>query len=159
MRKPKPMSKLAPAYVALALTLPILIGGCQPEAVKSPEPIAEPIAPVVSPIEDSHPRARLIVGSPDLQGSVVLTDPRFRPVGNFQQAQVTVRNLTENRYTLEYRVDWFDDQDFAVDDRRVWHRLTLNAYEERALTSTGKNPQASKVTVTVRLPDDRTMQF
>jgi uncharacterized protein YcfL len=145
------------AYAAAAVLLPLALGGCQPETVQNPAPVPVVVAP--SPIDDSHPRARLIVGSPGLQGNIVLAEPRFRPVGNFQQAQVTVRNLTQDRYTLEYRIDWFDDQDFSVDDRRVWHRLTLNAYEERALTSTGKTAQASKVTVIVRLPDDRTMQF
>lgn len=141
--------------MALTPVLVLLLAGCQTETIRDPDPVAF----VVSPIDDSHPRARLIVGSTPLHGNVVLSEPRFRPVGNFQQAQVTVRNLTQDRYTLEYRVDWFDDHDFSVDDRRVWHRLTLNAYEERALTSTGKTPQASKVTVIVRLPDDRTMQF
>jgi uncharacterized protein YcfL len=146
-----------PLKYAAAALLPLMLAGCQTENVQNPAPVPQVVAP--SPIDDSHPRARLIVGSTVLHGNIVLSDPRFRPVGNFQQAQVTVRNLTQDRYTLEYRIDWFDDHDFAVDDRRVWHRLTLNSYEERALTSTGKTQQATKVTVIVRLPDDRTMQF
>lgn len=110
--------------------------------------------PPLSPVDDSHPRARLITGSRDLLGYIALTNPRFRQVGQLAQVNVNVENLSENRYTLEYRFEWMDDQGFAVDGKNVWHRFTLSPQGQTTVASMGKTPDAKNIVFTVRFPDD-----
>ena len=105
-------------------------------------------------VDDSNPRAKLIVGSKDLVGYVVLLNPKFRQLGQMTQAQVTVQNLTENRYSLEYKCDWFDAHGFQVGPRPVWQRFTLTPMITKTVTSMGKVPEARNIVFTVRLPDD-----
>lgn len=105
-------------------------------------------------VNDTDPRARLIIGSEDLLGKIVLSRPRFKPVGTLTQAQVYVQNLTEERYTLEYKIDWEDSQGFAIRGINAWRRFTLTPHQQEALVATGKKPEATNIVVTVRLPDD-----
>jgi len=105
-------------------------------------------------IDTSHPRAKLITGSEKLVNKVAVIDPRFRQVGQLQQAEVTVQNLTDIRYTLEYKFDWEDSQGFSVDSRSVWHRFTLTPRQTQRFQSTGKTPAAALIIFTVRFPDD-----
>ena len=105
-------------------------------------------------IDTSHPQAKLIIGSKKLLGKVAVIDPRFRTVGKLNQAEVTVQNLTENRYTMEYKFNWEDNQGFSVDSSNVWHRFTLTPRQTQRFQSTGKTPQASAIIFTVRFPDD-----
>ena len=104
--------------------------------------------------DSSHPRAKLIVGSRQLSGKVIIVDPRFRLVGRLNQAEVTVKNLTETRYALEYKFEWQDNQGFSIDSGNVWHRFTLTPLQTRRFQSTGKTPQASAIIFMVRFPDD-----
>jgi uncharacterized protein YcfL len=105
-------------------------------------------------IDTSHPNAKLIVGSKKLLGKVAVIDPRLRSVGQLNQAEVTVQNLSDNRYTLEYKFDWEDNQGFSVDSRNVWHRFTLTPRQTQRFQSTGKTHQATAIIFTVRFPDD-----
>lgn len=105
-------------------------------------------------VNTTHPRAKLIVGSEDLLGKIVLSQPRFKTVGTLTQAQVYVQNLTEDRYTLEYKFDWEDSQGFTIKGINAWRRFTLTPHQQEALVATGKNPNATNIVVTVRLPDD-----
>jgi uncharacterized protein YcfL len=105
-------------------------------------------------IDTSHPNAKLITGSEKLMNNVAIIDPRFRKVGQLQQAEVTVQNLTDIRYTLEYKFDWEDSQGFSVDSHSVWHRFTLTPRQTQRFQSTGKTPAASIIIFTVRFPDD-----
>ncbi len=107
-----------------------------------------------SMIDTSNPRAKLIVGSKKLVNKIVLLDPRFRVLGQMTQAEVTVQNLTDDRYTLEYKYDWEDSQGFSVDSRSMWHRFTLTARQTQRFQSTGKTPEAVNIIFTIRLPDD-----
>lgn len=105
-------------------------------------------------VDTSDPRARLITGSRDLLNRVVMVNPRFRPVGNLTQAEVTVQNLTDDRYMLEYKFEWSDPQGFSIGDAAVWHRFTLSPHQIRDMSSTGKTPEAQNLTFTIRYPDD-----
>lgn len=110
-------------------------------------------------IDTSHPQAKLITGSEKLLNNVAIIDPRFRKVGQLTQAEVTVQNLTENRYTLEYKYDWEDSQGFTVDSRSVWHRFTLTPHQTQRFQSTGKTPEATTIIFTVRFPDDAFIEY
>ena len=105
-------------------------------------------------VNRSYPRATLVIGSEDLLGKIAISDPRFRSVGSLTQAQVYVQNLTEDRYTLEYKFDWEDSNGFAIQGINAWRRFTLTPHQRNTLSATGKNPNATNIVVIVRLPDD-----
>jgi len=114
--------------------------------------IAEEAAPQT--IDQSNPRAALILASKAMLGNVVVLDPKFREVGKLTQTQVTVQNLTENRYTVEYKFDWEDSQGFKIEGPSVWRTLTLTPHLVTHLSSTGKTPQAKNIIFTLRFPDN-----
>ncbi len=105
-------------------------------------------------VNRTYPRATLILGSKYLLGKIAISEPRFRQVGTLTQAQVYVQNLTEDRYTLEYKFDWEDSQGFTIPGINAWRRFTLTPQQRKTLIAIGKNPQATNIVVTVRLPDD-----
>ena len=122
----------------------------------SKKPATHPVseASIKQLVNNTHPRATLILGSEDLLGKVAISDPKFKKIGTLTQAQVYVQNLSENRYTLEYKFDWEDNQGFAIQGINAWRRFSLVPQQRKTLQATGKNPNASNIVVTVRLPDD-----
>lgn len=105
-------------------------------------------------LDDTHPRARLVLGSERLVGNIRMANIKFRKVGLFTQAQVGIQNLSDTRYSLEYKVEWEDENGFMLDQSGVWHRFTLAPTQIDTVTATGKIAEAYKVVFTVRLPDD-----
>lgn len=105
-------------------------------------------------INDTHPRARLVLGSADLVGRIALVDVRMGDVGGLARAEVSVQNLTNDRYTLEYMIRWEDRQGFDINDNPVWKRFVLGPREIKSFQSVASNPDAYAITMTVRLPDD-----
>lgn len=135
--------------MTVILVLAMMTAGCNQQGLKAdvelqPDPT----------IDQSYPGATLILGSEDLVGYIRLGGPRLDPVGQLTRGQVSVQNLTEERYTLEYRFDWRDAQGFNAGDPGVWRRFTLAPRTAQAFNSTGKIPQATGFVFTVRLPDD-----
>ncbi len=108
-------------------------------------------------VDTSHPRAKLVLASNGLAGNIGLLEPRFRKLGAFTQAQVTIRNLSPDRYVLEYKFDWHDQDWFATGQKTVWHRFTLSPNQIESLQSMGKTPEASRIVLTVRFPEDATI--
>lgn len=109
-------------------------------------------------VDTSHPRAKLVLASNGLAGNIGLLEPRFRKLGAFTQAQVTIRNVSPDRYVLEYKFDWHDDDWFATGQKTVWHRFTLSPNQIETLQSMGKTPEASGIVLTVRFPEDATIK-
>jgi len=105
-------------------------------------------------LDDTHPRARLVLGSEKLIGNIRMANIRFRKVGLFTQAQVGIQNLSDVRYNLEYKVEWEDENGFMLDQSGAWQRFTLAPTQIDTVTATGKLQEAYKVVFTVRLPDD-----
>lgn len=105
-------------------------------------------------IDDTHPRATLILGSTDLVNNILLTNVRVGKVGLLSRASVDVQNLTDERYQLEYKMIWRDSQGFPVDESTVWHRFVLSPRKIKSFQSTGKVPEAYAIQFTVRFPDD-----
>ena len=106
-------------------------------------------------VDASHPRMRLVLGSENLIGKVALVDVRFGSTGTLPRAEVTVQNLTNDRYTLEYMYRWEDHEGFSVDVNPVWKRFVLGPREIKSFQSVAPMPEAWSATFTVRLPDDR----
>jgi uncharacterized protein YcfL len=105
-------------------------------------------------IDASNPRARLVLASQDLVGRIALTDARIGAAGQLTKAEVTVQNLSNDRYQLEYQFAWEDRDGFGINDNRVWKRITLAPRELRSVRSVAGNPKADAFTLTVRFPDD-----
>ncbi len=105
-------------------------------------------------IDQSHPRARLIVGSEGLYDQVRLVKARVAPLGNFMRGQAAVQNLTDERLVLEYKIDWMDDEGFLIGDGGIWERFALGPRELRPFKSLGKSKRAARMQFTVRFPGD-----
>jgi len=132
----------------VAGTMALFITSCQSNDANVRPPAT------VSTIDNTHPRAKLVVGSESLLDHIGIGEPRFRSLGQLTQAQVMVQNLTDARYTLEYKFDWENAQGFNVGGINTWHRFTLTPRETKTFTSMGKVPDAANIVFTVRLPDD-----
>ncbi len=105
-------------------------------------------------IDDTHPRATLIIGSSDLLDNILLTNVKVASVGLLNRAGVDVQNLSDERYTLEYKFVWRDKQGFEVDGANVWHRFVLTPRKIKSFQSVGKTEGAYSIQFTVRFPDD-----
>ena len=135
--------------VIAVLVFGLYIAGCRQGQVSSRH-IIEPIPNV----DISHPRAKLVIGSKKTLGKGKILNPRFRTLGKMTQAEVTVQNLTETKFSLEYKYDWADSQGFTVDSGSMWHRFTLTPHQVKNFSSTGKTPEAQNIIFTVRFPHD-----
>lgn len=105
-------------------------------------------------MDTTHPRAKLVLGSKKLLKKIVLTNVRIGPLGNFQRAEVDLQNLVDTRFSLEYRFEWQDSQGFTVNANNAWHRVTLGPMQIKNLKTVGKVPEAYKIQLIVRYPDD-----
>jgi len=132
--------------LGVALLASAVSSGCVTDSVRPPA--------TVRTIDTQDPHAKLVLGSEDLLGKVALGDTRVRRVGTLSQAQVTVQNLTDSRYTLEYRFDWRDAQGFDVGSLNTWHRFTLTPRQTQTFNSVGKTPEATNIVFNVRVVDD-----
>lgn len=131
------------------LSMMLLInGGCATQLSDDKQFVLNPA------IDNSHPRATLVTASTSIVDQIKLLDPKFRDVGKMTQAQVRVQNLSDDRYTLEYKFIWEDSQGFSVSGNGVWQRFTLTAGQTQSFTSIGKTPDSKRIVFTVRLPDD-----
>ncbi|MCB1787414.1 MAG: YcfL family protein [Gammaproteobacteria bacterium] len=105
-------------------------------------------------INASNPRARFVLGSKDLVDRIAMTDARIGAAGELAKAEVTVQNLSNDRYTLEYQYAWEDKDGFSIGENQVWKRFVLAPRELKSFKSVASNPKAYGFTITVRLPDD-----
>lgn len=142
-------SNLGPLKLFAFVLLALLMSGCKPPSVAQ-----QPGYMQQDTLDDSHPRARLVLGSEKLVGNIRMANVKFRKVGLFTQAQVGIQNLSDVRYNVEYKVEWEDASGFMVDQSGVWRRLTLSPTQIDTATATGKVQDAYKLVFTVRLPDD-----
>ena len=105
--------------------------GCQnPQHSASPSPgLGDPYP---APLNDPQ----ISVLEPELQQWL-----RFHPAridhepGRPMQVHVPVRNLTDNKYLIDYRVVFFDANDLQLDPPMGWRFLALNPRETARLTA------------------------
>lgn len=105
-------------------------------------------------VSNVHPRARLVLASQDLIGRIAMVDVRMGSVGQLQRAEVSVQNLSNDRYSLEYMYSWEDKQGFGINSNKVWKRFVLAPREIKSFQTVATNPDGYAITMTVRLPDD-----
>ncbi|MEJ2608844.1 MAG: YcfL family protein [Candidatus Thiodiazotropha sp.] len=131
-----------------------LFAGCQSGAMSDPNVRNIEQKTIVS----SFPRARLVLGSDALLERIAMVDARIGEVGQLTRAEVSIQNLTNTKYTLEYMYAWEDEQGFSINENRVWKRFSLGPKEIKSFKSVGGDPNAYSVTMTVRMADDVFMQ-
>ncbi len=134
------------------ITVSLLISGCS--SFGPPTVAEQPGFIDKSTLDDSEPRARLVLGSKKLVGEVRMANLQFRKVGLFTQAQIGIQNLSNKRHNVEYRIEWEDAEGFMVDQSGVWHRMSLSPTQIDTITATGKVQAAEHIVVNLRLPDD-----
>ncbi|MCB1724687.1 MAG: YcfL family protein [Chromatiaceae bacterium] len=136
--------------IAAALFAALGSAGCQTTGVSDPD-IRHYQQDTVNA---SNPRARLVLGSQKLVGEIALVDARLGSAGELAKGEVTVQNLSDNRYTLEYQYAWEDKDGFSIGENRVWQRFVLGPRALQSFRSVASDPRAYGFTMTVRLPDD-----
>ena len=105
-------------------------------------------------VDNSYPLLKRVIASDYLIGYIGVVNPRMGQTGAFAKAQVTIQNLTQNRYSLEYQYQWEDAQGFTVGTPRPWKRFVLAPKEAENVLEMALRPEAVKAVFTVRLPDD-----
>lgn len=131
--------------VAMSGAIVGVLAACEP-------PPPQTVAALPPAVDTGDPRATLVVGARPLLGKVAVIDPRFRKVGRLTEVQVTVQNLTDSPYALEYKFDWKDVDGFVVESGHVWQPFALSPREIRNFKSVGKTPKAETITFTLRIP-------
>ncbi|ACL02528.1 hypothetical protein Dalk_0823 [Desulfatibacillum aliphaticivorans] len=109
------------------------------------------------PIDESHPGIRLVIGGKDLTKQVRLVNPKIAPLGKLKKGMVQLRNVSDNRLTLEYKFDWMDEDGFLIGDGGIWERFSIGPGGVKTLQTVGKSPKAAQMQVTVRFPGDAFM--
>jgi uncharacterized protein YcfL len=105
-------------------------------------------------VDTSFPDVKRIIASDYLIGYISVANPKMGKTGNFPKAQVTVQNLTQNRYDLEYQYQWEDQDGFPVGSPRPWKRFILGPKEAINFSEMALRQDAQKTTFTVRIVDD-----
>lgn len=156
-------------YVVVALSFALMLGhftGCAKEPLpdsyeevmpaesigmqSAPPPPSKP----VEAVDDSFPKVKRVIASEYLINSISLLDPKIGKKGDFSRVQVSVKNLTQNRYELEYQYQWEDHQGFSVGSPRPWRRFVLGPREFKDLSEMALRKDAEQVILNVRLVDD-----
>lgn len=148
--------KHAPLTLLSIVTLAALISGCS--TVSQPEPglNTDPNQQIIqtSAVDTSYPGLTRVLASEYLVGYVSMVNPRLGQNGNFTKAQVTVQNLTQNRYSVEYQYQWEDQDGLAVGSPKPWRRFVLGPKEAKILAEMALRQEAKQAMVTVRIVDD-----
>jgi uncharacterized protein YcfL len=143
--------------VALGILLALgLTTGCATAPPPEPVPLPNSNQDIIqtSSVDTSYPGLKRIIGSQYLVGSIFIVDPKLGRTGQFTKAQVTVQNLSENRYEVEYQYQWEDSGGFAVGTPRRWKRFVLQPQEAETFAELALQKDAVQTTFTVRLVDD-----
>jgi uncharacterized protein YcfL len=131
--------------------------GCT-KIVSQPEPNLPPGSNMVikptKAVDTSYGPLTRIIASDHLIGYIAVVNPRIGQTGAFTKGKVTVQNLTQNRYSLEYQFQWEDAQQFNVGSPHPWERFVLGPKEAKNIQEMALNRDAVRAKFTVRLPDD-----
>jgi len=105
-------------------------------------------------VDTSYAGLKRVIASNILIGRISVVNPKLGNAGNFARAQVTVQNLTQNRYELEYQYQWEDMNGFTAGDPRPWKRFVLAPKEVKNFPEMSLRQEANQAIFTVRLVDD-----
>ncbi|WP_136810446.1 DUF1425 domain-containing protein [Desulfosediminicola flagellatus] len=137
------------------LAFALVVSGCTPAAQPVYESQVEYQEVAQLPaVDNSFPGIKRVIASDTLLGNIEVTNPKLRVSGRYATAQVTLQNLTQNRYELEYQYEWEDADAFSVAEPRPWKRLVLGPQELKNYSETSLRQEATQAVFTIRLVDD-----
>ncbi|WP_462326724.1 DUF1425 domain-containing protein [Desulfobaculum sp.] len=96
-------------------------------------------------------RAKLVVGDKALLDNLALTNVHFGKVGNFTRATVTLQNLADTYYHIEWNVQWLDREGFPVESYSVWQQEDMTPNMLQPVKFVGKHPDAWGFVINVRM--------
>jgi uncharacterized protein YcfL len=105
-------------------------------------------------VDTSYPGLKRLIASDQLIGYIAIVNPKLGMTGDFTKAQVTLQNLTENRYAVEYQFQWEDQDGFVVGSPRPWKRFVLGPRQAKNFQEMALQKDARQTVFTVRLVDD-----
>ena len=148
--------KSLPGTIVVLFAATVMTAGCttvsQPEPGLNTNSNQEIIQ--TRAVDTSFPGLKRIIASDYLIGYISVVNPKLGLAGNFPKAQVTIQNLTENRYEVEYQYQWEDQGGFAVGSPRPWKRFVLGPKEAKNFSEMALRQDAKQAVFTVRLVDD-----
>lgn len=140
----------------MILALASLVSGCA--TVSQPDPGLDTYSNQeiiqTRAVDTSYPGLKRVIASDQLIGYISVANPKLGPKGAFTKAQVTVQNLTENRYAVEGQFQWEDQSGFAVGSPRPWKRFVLGPKQAKNFSEMALQKDAKQTIFTVRLVDD-----
>ena len=95
-------------------------------------------------------RLEVIYASAEAETMVTVTNPMFRPVGNFMMMNVKAQNVSTVAARFEYKVDWYDQEGFPLKGVSGWQTLILSPNQVEDLRVAGQVKGAYRARVTVR---------
>lgn len=95
-------------------------------------------------------RLEVVYASPQAEAALSITQPMFRPVGNFMMMNVKARNVSAAPARFEYKVDWYDETGFPLKGVGGWQTLILSPNQEEDLRVAGQTRGAYRARLTVR---------
>lgn len=141
---------------AMALVFAGIVSGCT--TVSQPDPGLDTYSNQeiiqTRAVDTSYPGLKRMIASDQLIGYISVVNPKLGQKGQFTKAQVTVQNLTENRYEVECQFQWEDESGFAVASPRPWKRFVLGPKQARNFAEMALQQEAKQTIFTVRLVDD-----
>ena len=94
----------------------------------------------------------IVYGNEEFEDNLVVTRKVFDESGNLPQCSVTLQNLSNKAFVVEYQFVWMSKSGIPIMQSAAWHRLTLAPNAVKPLINVAKTPEAGTVEFTVRLP-------
>ncbi len=95
-------------------------------------------------------RLEVVYASVDAEGSIDVSSPMFKPVGNFMMMNIKAHNFSAAPVQVEYKVDWFDETGFPIKGVSGWQALFLSPNEIKDVRVAGQKQGAWSARITIR---------
>lgn len=130
------MSRLQKSPMALALALSAALAFLGAGAAQEPA---------------AAERLSIVYASPDFQDRFQLYAPNFVERG-MVLFNMKIRNVTEQQRSVEYRMDWYDQDQLSMPGVTGWQNLNLGPGQEVDIRAASQQPGAVTARITLREP-------
>ncbi|HIE35042.1 MAG TPA: DUF1425 domain-containing protein [Campylobacterales bacterium] len=119
----------------------MLIFGC---ASNRPPVSSKSASNVIKSISNEY-----IINNIPLDYHITIPDFKYRFKNNLLEISVSLQNLDQKLYELEYRVIWEDEAGFEI-DKTPWLPITINAMENKIIQQISHNPEVENFKFYIR---------
>lgn len=98
------------------------------------------------------PNAQRVTIGPGLKGKIVIAGKikdRESSAG-LKEVVVPIRNTTSNAIEFNYKIEWYDVDDFEAGNTPRWRRKTVQGYDETLISDIAKGVKAVKYKVILK---------